>query len=72
MLILILIMFVQILAVARLLWNNLFQSNSPSVSQAEGLWCPSRAEQNFREDSRSRYEALRVRRDSPTYAGCSL
>ena len=61
-----------------MLWNNLFQSNSAKLSLDSGLWCPSRSEPTFLEDTASyRYQQLTVRRrrrrrETENFAGCSL
>ena len=62
-----------IVSVAKILWNNLFQSHKQYQSKDEGIWCPSREQPNFLGKATStRFKVSRLRRDTQSVNYCTL
>ena len=69
------LMFIKFLwfIVAKILWNNLFQSHKQYKAKEDGLWCPSREEPNFLGGLKGRrVKVARIRRNAQSSGHCTL
>ena len=61
------------LLVAKILWNNLFQSHKQYKAKEDGIWCPSREEPNFLGGVKGRrVKVARIRRNAHSSGHCTL